>query len=134
VSRGLLVDTSAWQPYFRVRAGSRQPAGAAALADRVDRAVVDGDAVVHPVVAGEVLLGGVDPRDAFDGLEWLDTTDIDDLATLAWLAAWPTGRIRGVGWADCVIVHGAVRGDLELVTADGDQQRLYDLARSTRRP
>ena len=134
MGRGLLVDTSAWQPYFRIRAGSRQPAGAAALADRVDRAVVDGDAVVHPVVAGEVLLGGVDPWDAFDGLEWLDTGDTDDDTVLSWLGSWPAGTVRGVGWADCVIVHGAIHGDLELVTGDGDQQRLFDLARSSRRP
>lgn len=75
----------------------------------VRAAFLDGDIRIHPVVAGEVLLGGVAPWDAFDGLEWIDTDPVSDRDLLDWLASWPRGTIRSVGWADCAIVHGAAQ-------------------------
>ena len=41
----------------------------------------------------------------------------------------PAGSVRGVGWADCQIVHAAHQADLLLLTGDGDQRALWDASR-----
>ncbi len=122
-SRPVLVDTSAWTYYFRY---DRRPEPAQrVLAEQVRALVETGGAWIHPVVAGEVLLGGVDPYDAFDGLPWL-AADSSDRRVLEWLVEVPCDWRRGVGWADSRIVHSAaVEYAMDLVTGDRDQLAFY---------
>ena len=81
------------------------------------------------MVAGEVLLGGVDPRDAFEGLPWLDVSAFTAHDVLLWLERQPREVLHTVGWADCTIVHGAVRSGLPLLTGDAGQRALWENAR-----
>lgn len=122
MSQGVIVDTNVWQAWFRRH--RRKPP----VVDVVETIVRDGLVWIHPTIAGEVLLGGVSPYDAFDGMRWLTRTVPDD-EILDWLAQWPAGTVRNVGWADVQIAHAAWAFELDVLTLDEGLKRLVTLAK-----
>lgn len=122
MSDRVLVDSSAWSDYLRGR-GRR---GADVL-----QLLAEGRVWLHPVVVGEVLLGGVDLADGRLGaLPSMAERPAGEV--LAWLRTRDPSLLRGVGWADCAIVHAAVTHGAPLVTADARQEALWRAARPSR--
>lgn len=110
MSLSRIVDTNAWRHYFQ-RKTRPHP-----IVSDVQALMTAGGALIHPVVAGEVLLGGVDPYDAFDGLPWVES--FPDMTVLTWLRGFPRPVLQKVGWADCQIAYAAYAYEVEVLTAD----------------
>lgn len=115
MSDRVLVDSSAWGDYLR---------GRGRMAPAVLRLVAEDRVWLHATVIGEVRLGGVDLAGRFPGLPLLQGFVPERV--LAWLALQEVGAVRGVGWADCEIVHAAAAHHVPLLTADGRQQALLE--------
>jgi predicted nucleic acid-binding protein len=121
MSDRVLVDSSAWADYLRGR-GRR--------GTDVLQLLAEGRVWLHPVVVGEVLLGGVDVADGRLGpLPSLPERPADEV--LHWLRTRDPALLRGVGWADCAIVHAAVTHGVPLLTADARQEALWASTRPT---
>jgi predicted nucleic acid-binding protein len=115
MSSRVLVDTSAWADFLRRRGRAGED---------VLRLVAENRLWLHPIVIGEVLLGGVDLADGRLGkLPVLDAFPATDV--LAWLRGQDASILRGVGWADCAIVHAAVTERVPLLSSDTAQNALY---------
>jgi predicted nucleic acid-binding protein len=115
VSERVLVDSSGWTDFLR---------GRGRLAAHVLRLVAEDRVWLHPTVAGEVLLGGVDLADGrLGGLSMLAAFRAEDV--LGWMRTLDPALLRGVGWADCEIAHAAVRHGVALLTADERQAVLF---------
>lgn len=116
------MDSSAWNDYLR---------GRGRAAHEVLRLVAEDRIWLHPTVVGEVFLGGVDLGDGRLGaLPMLPAFSGD--AVLSWVRRQDAKHLRGVGWADCEIVHAAVIQGVRLVTSDVAQRAWFDEA--SRRP
>ena len=113
----VLVDSSAWMDYLRRRGRS---------AEKVLRLVAEDEVWLHPVVVGEVRLGGVD-LEARLGLPMLPASSAEDV--LVWVRQLPPTALHRVGWADCEIVHAAVSQAVPLLTSDDRQRALYEAHR-----
>jgi predicted nucleic acid-binding protein len=115
----VLVDTSGWTHYLR---GRGRHAGA------VLTLVAEGRVWLTSTVLGEVFLGGVDLMDGRLG----DLRVLPGLPTEAvhrWIRTRDPRLLRGVGWADCEIVHAAVHHRVRLLTADARQATLFEACR-----
>lgn len=116
MSDHVLIDSSAWADYLRGRGRN----GAEVL-----RLVAEDRVLAHPTVIGEVLLGGVDLADGRLGaLRVLPAFPAEEV--VAWLRRQDAAVLRGVGWADCVVVHAALTAGAPLLTSDAAQRALYD--------
>ena len=103
----IIIDTSAWVRFFR---GLKD---AAFVSDRIQ----DSTAVLHPLVLGELLLGGLSAQN-----ETL-------LRALSSLPTHPPERIcqfikdnslagKGIGWVDAAILCSAMEAGAALATFD----------------
>lgn len=119
MSSRVLVDSSAWADYLRGRGRN----GA-----EVVRLLAEDRVWLHPVVVGEVLLGGVDLADGrFGSLPSL--AEFAQADVVDWVRTRARGWVRGVGWADCVIAHAALVHGTPLLTSDARQADLHERSR-----
>ncbi|MBN1837424.1 MAG: PIN domain-containing protein [Spirochaetales bacterium] len=103
-----LIDTSVWVRFFK----GADDAGFAGDAVRGNRALL------HPLVFGELLLGGLSPTNqtllqALPGLPACPPESVYDFIRDNSLAG------KGVGWVDAAILCSARGAKAELATFDG---------------
>jgi predicted nucleic acid-binding protein len=120
MSERALVDSSAWADYLRGRGRS---------GGEVLRLVAEDRVWLHPIVVGEVLLGGVDLADGRLGALPV-LPERPQAEVVAWIRTRDPEWIRGVGWADCAVAHAAVVHGVSLVTSDARQGLLWSRSRS----
>ena len=106
----VLVDTSVWRRYFSGAASVRK------LGDLLDE---DGAVLIHPFVIGEMVLGGLSPRDEslFARLPQADTVRHDEV--LDFVRRRKLAR-RGIGWVDVHLLASALTSSAALWSTDGD--------------
>lgn len=114
----ILVDTSVWVDFFR---GMARAEGLAPLLEA-------NEALLHPWVLGELVLGGLGDRrgQAIDDLKLLPAAPrVSDDEALELIAA---RRLfgRGIGWVDAHLLGSALVAECELWTFDS---RLAGAAR-----
>ena len=104
----VLVDTSVWRRYFGGAASVRR------LRDLLDE---DDAVLVHPFVIGEMVLGGLSPReeDLFDRLPSAALVRHEEVLEFV-------GRRRlmrrGIGWVDAHLLASALTSSAMLWSAD----------------
>lgn len=135
-----LIDTDAFRFFFRIKAkGAGGPlrvrsslhAEEQQIAEQVAALMVSGEGGIHPITAGEVFLSGVDPYDAFAGMDWLPPDQVpSDYDTLTWLGSFGAGNVRKVGWSDSKLVHTAVLLGLDVLSGDRGVRALLEQVRS----
>lgn len=108
----VLIDTGVWLRFFR---GEQKGVAARPW-------IAAGDAVVHPFVFGELLLGGLSTANdtLMQSLTWCDVSapaELYDFIRRTDLA------VRGVGWVDAALLMAALDGAAALATYDSQLAR-----------
>jgi predicted nucleic acid-binding protein len=109
----VLVDTSVWRRYFSGTASAR------ALADLLDD---DGMVLVHPFVAGEMVLGGLSAREEELVLRLPSATTVPHDEVLGFVRQRRLSR-RGIGWVDAHLLASALVSSARLWSADSELAR-----------
>lgn len=105
----VLVDTSVWRKFF---AGAVAVQGLAALLEGEET-----DVLVHPFVVGELVLGGLSPREEalfsrLPGASLVPHGDVLAFARTRGLAR------RGIGWVDAHLLASALTSPARLWSTD----------------
>jgi predicted nucleic acid-binding protein len=106
--KSVIVDTSVWRQFFAGRAVARR---LGALLEE------DGLVLVHPLVIGELVLGGLSVREErlLTALPSSDRVPYDEVLTLA------RRRLmrKGIGWVDAELIASALTQGANLWSLDG---------------
>lgn len=113
----VLLDTSVWRKYFTGRMGVR--------AARVVGDLLDGDAelLVHPAVLGELVLGGLSPREEALLGRLPAAPAVADAEVLGFVRQRKLTR-RAVGWVDVHLLASALVAPAALWSLDADLSKL----------
>jgi predicted nucleic acid-binding protein len=103
----ILVDTSAWVRFFK---GSQE-------ANFIATTVSENSAILHPLVLGELLLGGLSEENesllrALPVMQLPTTTGVYSFIKDNSLSG------KGIGWVDAVILCSAIRQKVVVATFD----------------
>lgn len=107
----VLLDTSVWRKYF----SGRMPVHTASvMAELLDQ---DDVVLCHSAVIGELVLGGLSPREESLLLRLPVSPEVASTDLLEFVRARKLTR-RGIGWVDCHLLASAVLADARLWTED----------------
>ena len=108
-----LIDTSVWLKYFRGEGEGL------ALKSRI----LDGSVVVHTLVLGELLLGGLSQKNE-DLLTGLERCDIPDPEVIIERIKTPELAGKAIGWVDAVLIVSALKSKYKIATFDNSLQSV----------
>ena len=108
--RPVLVDTSVWRKYFGGTQSVRR------LGDLLDE---DGAVFTHPFIIGEMVLGGLSPRDEELFVRLPSAGAVPHEEVLAFVRRRRLMR-RGIGWVDAHLLASALTSSAMLWPVDPD--------------
>jgi len=107
----VLVDTSVWRHYFAGTAGENNSARLAELLD------LDDAVLCHRAVLGELVLGGLSPREEALFVQLPMAPDVSQDEVLDFVRQRKLVR-KGVGWVDCHLLASALVANTLLWSMD----------------
>jgi predicted nucleic acid-binding protein len=114
----VLVDTSVWRRFFSGKGGAKIKHALGALLDEDDALLI------HTAVLGELVLGGLSPREEALLGRLPRAPQISDGEVLAFIRQRKLVR-RGIGWVDAHLLASALVASAKLWSADA---RLGEVA------
>jgi predicted nucleic acid-binding protein len=108
---GVLLDTSIWRGYFT---GKLSSAMARVVSNLLDS---DADLLVHPAVLGELVLGGLSPREEALLRQLPVAPELPSSEVLEFVAGRKLMR-RGIGWVDAQLLASALDVEAGLWSLD----------------
>jgi predicted nucleic acid-binding protein len=109
IMRPVLVDTSVWRYFFAGRAAARP---LAALLDE------EGVVLVHALVVGELVLGGLSPEEERLLQRLLPSERVPYDEVLSFIKRRRLAR-RGIGWVDAEIITSGLTSGAQVWSFDG---------------
>lgn len=108
--RPVLVDTSVWRRYFGGTQSVRR------LGDLLDE---DGAVLTHPFIIGEMVLGGLSPREEELFVRLPSAGTVPHEEVLGFVRRRRLMR-RGIGWVDAHLLASTLVCSAKLWSVDGD--------------
>jgi predicted nucleic acid-binding protein len=102
-----LVDTSVWVDFFK----------GVVRAQKLIALIEMNEVLLHPLVHGELLLGGLSARNA-ELLDSVHRCDNPDYREVYNFIAEKDLREKGIGWVDAVILYSATSLGISIFTFD----------------